>query len=377
MPRKVSILISFSGKGGVERMVAHLCQGFLSHGHAVDLLLIKARGPHLAAIPKEVNVIKLGPSHALLCLLPLIRYLRRQRPPALLVTKHRAKSVALLARMLAGVDTRIVLRVSTQVSRALNGRGWLHRMAYGLPLRWLYPRADAIVAVSDGVAQDIAEVAGVLPERVRVIPNPVIVPGMAEKAARPVAHPWFSEKTLPIVLGVGRLVREKDFATLVRAFAEVRSQKACRLVIVGEGQERAALERLTEELRIRDSTSLPGFVANPYAYLARADVFVLSSLYEGSPNALTEAMALGTPVVATDCRSGPKEITQDGRYGILVPVQDHQAMAAAILEALAAPPDRAILRAAVADYTAEVSAYQFLQALGLARSPIDRPTAGS
>jgi glycosyltransferase involved in cell wall biosynthesis len=365
MPRKVSILVSFSGKGGVERMIANLCHGFLAHGYSVDLLLIKARGPHMTMIPPEVNIIRLGSQHAILCLWSLMCYFRAQRPPALLVTKHRAKSVALLARMLSGVDTRIVLRISTHVSRALSGKGWLHRMAYQLPLRWLYPRADVIVAVSDGVARDIGKVAGVSPERVRVIPNPVIVPGMAEKAALPVEHRWFVEKTLPVVLGIGRLAPEKDFATLLRAFAEVRARTDCRLVILGEGRERKSLENLAEELEIVEHISLPGFVANPYAYLARADVFVLSSLYEGSPNALTEAMALGTPVVATDCRSGPREITRNGVYGKLVPVRDSHAMAQAVLETLQALHDPARLRAAVAEYAAEVSAYRFLDALGL------------
>jgi len=164
-------------------------------------------------------------------------------------------------------------------------------------------------------------------------------------------------------MGMGRLTRQKDFPTLIRAFAVVRSQSSCRLMILGEGQDRSKLKRLTEVLGIQDDVDFPGFVANPYRFLSRAKLFVLSSVWEGSPNALSEAMALGVPVVATDCPSGPREILQGGLYGPLVPMGDVDALAEAMRATLANPPDKVFLKLAVTDYTAEISSRRYLEVL--------------
>jgi len=364
---RLPIFVSFSGDGGVERVIANLCRGFLDRGYAVDLLLVKARGAHMAAIPPGVNVIKLGSSHTLLCLLPLIGYLRRERPLALLAAKNRGNRIAVLARMLARVDTRIVIRMDTHLSKALEGSGRLRRLSYYLPMRWLYPKAEAIVAVSQGVADDTAAIIGVPPSRVTVIHNPVITADLAELAAAPVEHPFLASKTLPVLVGSGRFTRQKDFPTLLRAFARVRAARPSRLLILGDGDsaQRRQMEALTEELGLSDAVSMPGFVPNPYAYIARCDLFVLSSIWEGSPTVLTEALALGTPVVATDCPSGPKEITQNGRYGRLVPMRDPDALAEAAIAALGQTHDPDALRAAVADYTVAASAAAHLRAMNL------------
>ena len=167
------------------------------------------------------------------------------------------------------------------------------------------------------------------------------------------------------VLGIGRLTRQKDFPTLIRAFAVVRRQRPLRLIILGEGRDRAALEQLAAREGVGADVALPGFQANPYAWLARARLFVLSSAWEGSPNALTEAMALGVQVVATDCRSGPRELLDAGRYGQLVPVGDAEALAGAMREALDHPLPPEILKSAVRDYAAETSARRYLEVLGL------------
>lgn len=367
MTVKLPIFVSFSGDGGVERVIANLCRGFLDRGFAVDLLLVKAGGAHMAAIPEGVNIVKLGSSHTALCLWPLIRYLRRERPPALLAAKNRGNRVAVLARLLGGVQTRIVIRMDTHLSKALEGSSPLRKLSYYLPMRWLYPKADAIVAVSQGVAEDTAKIIGTAPERVTVIHNPVITPDLTAQAALPVEHPFLVPKTLPVLVGSGRFTRQKDFPTLLRAFAQARRVRPCRLLILGDGdaRERAQLEALAAELGITDDVSMPGFIPNPYAYIAKCDLFVLSSIWEGSPTVLTEALALGVPVVATDCPSGPKEITQHGRYGRLVPMQDPEALAQAIVAALGETHDPAVLRAAVADYTVAASADGHLRVLGL------------
>jgi len=174
--------------------------------------------------------------------------------------------------------------------------------------------------------------------RIDMILNPVITPDLHALGASPLSHPWFAPGQPPVVVGIGRLERQKDFPTLIRAVARVRRSRPVRLLILGEGGKRPALEALVHELGLEEDVALPGFVENPYAYLARAQVFALSSIFEGLPTVLIEALALGTPVVATDCRTGPREILDDGRLGRLVAMAQPEALAAAIAETLDRPP---------------------------------------
>ena len=359
----LAVLASFSGSGGVERMLVNLLRGFVAAGRRVDLLLIRDQSPHLRDLPAEINRLPLGTDHSLLAIPALARYLRRQRPPALLVVKERAGRAAVLARGLAGTDTRLVLRLGTNLSAALAGRSALARQWRAWPLRWLYPRMDRIVAVSQGVAADTAALARLPLESIRVIRNPVITPELGQLATEPCPHPWFQKEGPPVILGAGRLQRQKDFPTLIRAFARVSQDRPCRLVIIGEGSDRQALTDLVRQLGIQHQVDLPGFQANPLPFLAAADLFVLSSAWEGSPNVLTEAMALGTPVVATDCPSGPAEVLDAGRLGPLVPVGDIAALAEVMCATLDRPPPREVLKAAVADYDQGRSARHYLEEL--------------
>ena len=344
-------------------MLVNLIQGFIDLGRRVDLLLIRADGPHLHRLPGEVKRIRLGAGHSLLALPALAGYLRRHRPPALLAAKDRAGRTALLARRLAGADTRILLRLGTNLSAALEGRNALLRRVRLLPIRLLYPGIERIVAVSEGVAADTARIARVPRERISVIRNPVITPALARLAAEPCPHPWYRPGEPPVILGAGRLQRQKDFPTLIRAFDRVRRERPCRLLILGDGGGRAALESMIERLGLADLVALPGFQANPFPWLSRARLFVLSSAWEGSPNVLTEAMALGTPVVSTDCPSGPAELLAAGRFGPLVPVGDAEAMARAIGRTLDHPPAGETLKGAVAEYNHLESARRYLQIL--------------
>ncbi|MEJ5366661.1 MAG: glycosyltransferase, partial [Desulfosoma sp.] len=190
-----------------------------------------------------------------------------------------------------------------------------------------------------------------------------ITPRLYKHAEHPVDHPWFHHAGPPVIVGMGRLTTQKDFPTLLRAFRKVHDALRCRLVLLGDGSHRKALETLAHQLGVAEDVSFPGFVPNPYPYLKRASVFVLSSIWEGSPNALTEAMALGTPVVATDCPSGPRELLRGGEVAPLVPMKDPEAMAEAVLQVLENPPDPARLREAVSDYTVENSARRYLDVL--------------
>lgn len=360
---KLAILISFSGRGGPERMTLNLADQLAAEGHAIDLLTIRRISPHLLGPRPTLNLVSLGTRHTWASLLPLCRYLRQQRPHALLAAKNRANLVAVAARALAAPATRLVLREGTTPSAALAGASLWRRWQHHLLLRWLYPRADAIVAVSNGVREDIAALSGLSRGRIVVIPNPVITTELLCQARMPINHPWFNAAAPPVVLGVGRLTRQKDFPTLLRAFAAVRAQTDCRLVILGEGRDRPDLEALARALRIGGDVDMPGFVVNPYAYMVRAGVFVLSSAWEGSPNVLTEALALGTPVVSTDCPSGPREILRNGRFGRLVPVGRPEPMAGAIEAALAKPPARQAPGVVLEDYDARTSAQRYLTVL--------------
>jgi glycosyltransferase involved in cell wall biosynthesis len=204
-------------------------------------------------------------------------------------------------------------------------------------MRRLYPKADRIVAVSQGVADDLISLLNLPHEKVTVIYNPIVTPELFEQAKQPVSCSWFEQNRLPVILAVGRLTKAKDYPTLFRAFSLVRQVRPAKLLVLGEGEERSNLERLAIELGIQNDVSMSGFVDNPFAFMAKASVFVLSSAWEGLPTVLIEALSCGCPVVATDCRSGPREILDNGRYGRLVPVGDHEALAKAILETLDNP----------------------------------------
>jgi glycosyltransferase involved in cell wall biosynthesis len=361
----LAVLASFSGEGGVERMLVNLLNAFAGRGHRIQLVLIRTRSRHLQHLDQAIQILDLGSRHTLTSLWPLMRYLRRYRPPRMLVAKDRAGRLALLARLLSGVETPIVLRLGTNLSAALAQRTGLQRWLRQVPIRLLYSHIDHIVAVSEGVRQDTLAVSGIDPSRISVIRNPVVTPRLYELAQQPPAHPWFTPPHPPIILGAGRLTRQKDFRTLIHAFAKLRQTRPGRLIILGDGRQKAELQALAEELGVAGDLDLPGFTVNPYGYMALAQLFVLSSRWEGSPNVLTEAMALGTPVVSTDCPSGPAETLQGGRYGPLVPMGDWRALAEAMAQVLDHPPDRDSLQEAVREYAVETSATHYLRRLGL------------
>ncbi|WP_316366854.1 glycosyltransferase [Candidatus Thiodiazotropha sp. CDECU1] len=364
----LSILASFSGEGGVERMVLNLVNAIAERGLQIDLLLIKTRSRHLDEIHPAVNRIELGSRHTATSLLPLARYLRRTQPPCLLAAKDRAGRMAVVARALAGAShTRLLLRLGTNLTAAFAHKSRWRLFLRQLPIRLIYPGIDRIIAVSEGVRQDTLAVSGLDQDRVVVVRNPVITPRMIEAAAAPTPHPWLGDPKYPVILGVGRLTLQKDFITLLRAFAVVRELRPCRLIILGDGRERETLLNLSHELGISEALALPGFTPNPYAYMKRANLFVLSSRWEGSPNVLTEAMALGTPVVSTDCPSGPNELLGEGRIAPLVPVGDWQALAEAMQRVLDSPPETTLLRESVREYNAHQSANHYLEIMGLAK----------
>lgn len=362
---KVALFLPSLRGGGAERVMVNLARGFSEKGLDVDLVLAKAEGPYLSQVPPDVRVIDLHSSRVLASLPHLVCYLRRERPQALLSTLNHANIVALWARKLARVPNRLVVRVAANLSQSASNASSARGRLMPRLIHKFYPWADAVVAISQGVADDLVKTARLPRERIQVIYNPVVTPEILEKAEEPLNHPWFAPGEPPVILSVGRLTKQKDYPTLIRAFALVCRERPARLMILGEGEERPKLEALVRELDLDEDVSLPGFVDNPYAYMARSAVFVLSSAWEGFGNVLVEAMAVGTPVVSTDCPSGPAEILEGGKWGKLVPVGDANAMAQAILSTLSGQEVKMGFQNRALKFTIERITKYYLEALSI------------
>lgn len=361
--------MSYLGGGGAERVMLNLAEGLIERGFQLDLVLGQCFGPHLKKVPAAVRIVDLKAPRAIAALPALVRYLRQEQPAALLSALHYANEIAVIASRLAG-STRVVVSEHNTLSRALKQKVTLKKRLIPLLTQFVYPLADEIVAVSQGAAQDLAQMSKIPAHRIRTIYNPVITPSLFDKAKAPLKHSWFAPDAPPVILGVGKLEAQKDFPNLIRAFAQVRHVYRCRLVILGWGPDRPQLEALIEELGLENEVALLGYTDNPYAYMARAAVFVLSSAWEGLPTVLIEAMTVGTPVVSTNCRSGPAEILNNGHYGALTTVGDSQALAQAILGALTQPA-KSVDSDWLDQFTVEAATQQYLEALNIAT---DRPT---
>lgn len=364
---RLCIFLPSLDSGGVQRMFVHMARYFAEQARLrVDLVLGEAKGPHLAEVPESVRVIDLKSRRHLLAARPLARYLAEARPAALLTGMPHSNVVAVWARARAGVDTRVVISEHNPLGETLaSGAGLSWRVMPPL-IRRYYPRADAIIAVSNEVAASVARAAARAERRVSVVPNPALTDECARRMREELEHPWFTDGAPPVVLSVGRLVDQKDFPTLVRAFARVRARRAARLLILGEGAQRGQIQALCDSLGLGGDVALPGHIDNPYPFYARSAVFALSSMFEGFGNVLVEAMAAGTSVVATRC-GGPAEILADGKYGPLTPVGDDQALAEAIHSLLDHPTPPACLQKRAEEFKVSAIAPLYLQALGLAR----------
>ena len=334
---RIALLVPTMEIGGVERAFANLANGLHQCGAEVDLVIGRAGGDIGATIESGVRLFDLESSHMIDAVPGIAKYLRSREPDAMIAAMTHSSAAALLARAIARRKTKIIATEhNTPMSQAGgNTPGLKHRL---LPLwsRWLNS-ADAIVAVSCGVADDLSARTGIDRNRVRVIYNAVITETLQDAATTAVEHRWFQSGQPPVILAVGRLDKAKDFPVLVRAFRLVRNHRQARLVILGDGPERNRIEQVVLDQGLIEDVALPGFEHNPYRFMRRAAVFALSSQWEGLPVALVEALALGVPVVSTDCAYGPAEILCNGKFGTLVPVGDHEAMALALIAALDCP----------------------------------------
>ncbi|HEX7044411.1 MAG TPA: glycosyltransferase [Burkholderiales bacterium] len=320
--------------GGAERVMVALANGLAARALPVDLVLARADGPYASEVSERVRVVDLGVRRVARSVPHLARYFRRERPRAMLSAMTHANVAALFAKKLAGVATRMVVSEHASWSPHPRCGPRIREPAIRALARRVYGAADRVVAVSNGVARELVDRARLSAAHVEVVYNPIDIDRILALSRTPIEHPWYQDTSRPVVLGAGRLAAEKDFATLLRAFETVRRVRGARLVILGEGAERARLQVLAAQLGLEGTVELPGFVENPFPWMRRAAVLAMSSLWEGFGNVLVEAMACGTAAVSTDCPSGPAEVLEGGRWGRLVPLGDAAALAAAIVDGI-------------------------------------------
>jgi glycosyltransferase involved in cell wall biosynthesis len=355
------------GDGGLERMFVNLASQISLNGVRVYFIVCDASRPYLDDLNSGIELIVISKDR-LAITRELVSLLEQYRATSLLTAKGLGLAVALNAKRQSSSDTRIYLRAITNISARIKHRHLLQRIKGELEvrkLRKLYHQLDGIVAVSYGIAEDVHCISGIPLSQIKVAHNPVVTKQLHQRAGIPVDHPWLLQHEIPVIMGIGRLTKQKNFELLINAFALVRDNRPVKLIILGGGSRKKKLIKQAERLGVADDVDLPGFNPNPYSMLHHASLFVLSSNWEGSPNVLTEALAVGCPAISTDCPSGPGEILREGKYGPLVPMNDIKAMAGAIMEVLDNPLPREVLQSATEKFTVENSAREYIQALEL------------
>ncbi len=364
------LTVAFTG-GAFANLAASLARGFLAVGvRDLHLLHVSRDSCRPRGLDASVSVVALGSGRSLWAPIPLSVTLRRLAPDALISMPSFVNLAAVAGKMLAArCPTRLIVSEHATLSYKVftEHRGDVKFRPLPALVRMLYPRADALVAVSPEVLRDLLATSRVRldPSRTRVIPNPMDGEAIAGLSAEPADHPWLRDKRTPVILSVGRLARQKNYPLLLRAFARLRRETDARLIIAGEGGERRRLEHLADDLGIRERVDFPGYAANPYALMVKSDVFALASEEESFGLVLGEALCCGVPVVATDALGGgPRGILDNGRCGLLVPRDDEQALAGSLLRLLSSAEARDGLRAAGAlrfkDFSPERIARQWI-----------------
>ena len=335
----IAIFLEDLGGGGAEKISVTLANGLAAQGHRVDLLMWRAEGPYLAAVAPNVRQINFSaerPAGFIKVLRALRHYYQCDQPRILLAQLEKPSLVAIFAALLCGYHAVVPCVHIDLLSYTRHAHRLRRMLLLGLVFL-LYRLVPRIIAVSQGTADGVQRLMGAGCPPLAVIYNGFNLQALADEARQSVAVAWFQNKSVPVIITSGRLVSQKAHDVLVQAFARVVAQQPARLIILGEGAERSALAAQIKQLGLMESVAMPGFVTNPAAWVAKSDVFVLASRNEGLSNVLIEAMAVGTPVVSTDCPSGPREVLGDGRFGRLVKVDDAEALSGAIIATLQSP----------------------------------------
>ena len=338
MKEKIVFFLPSLEPGGTERNVVNLINYLHDEGRIVSLVLGNKKGDFIKDVKAGIPIIDLNASSSLRLFFTLERYFKAQKPDIFISAFPRINIIVLAAKIFSRSTTKVMITEHSVFSMlpVIARNAWRRAFARAFmpPLaKMLYPKADAIICVSRGIAQDLSNIIGGAP-KINVVYNPIINDTVYELADLPPDHPWFLNPTTPVILAVGRLVACKDYPTLLKAFALVVQTQPAHLVILGDGPEKEALECLANKMGLSGQVAFLGFKKNPYAYMKRASVFALSSLQEGFGNVIIEAMACGTPVVSTDCPVGPGEIITHKESGMLVPVASPEALAKAIVAIL-------------------------------------------
>ncbi len=362
---KLSILLPDLRGGGAERVNIDLAHEFMRRGHQVEFALMQAKGELLEETRAHFKVIDLNCPRARNLPRVLSRHIRDTRPDALLAAMWPLTTIAPVARKMSGHRCKVLVSEHNTLSVQYASWGRAHHLALRLSMAAGYRMADVRVGVSGGVAWDIAALAGMPSVSFEVIHNPVPPRPTPSLEDMQKANSLWAVPEGKRIVHVGSLKQQKNHPLLLRAFAQIADADA-RLMLVGTGQGEGALRIFAAELEIADRVIFAGFHPDPTPFYTSADLFVLSSVYEGFGNVIVEAMACGTPVVSTDCPSGPAEILENGRYGRLVPVNDPAALATAMQAALSESPDRAALQRRAADFSPAIAAQRYLDLLGMA-----------
>lgn len=331
--KKICIFLPSLRGGGAERVTLILANGMAEKGYNVDLVLAKAEGPYLHDVSIKVNIVDLGKTRMLSSLFPFIKYLKRSKPDSILSVMNHVNIIAYLAKFFSGSRARLIFSEHNNLSTSMLVNQSYKNFTLKKLMVWAYKRADAVVAVSNGVADDLADQLHMQRSSIMTIYNPVVTKELLQLQHEKIEHPWIGEGK-DFIIGVGRLTYQKNFALLIDAFYKVQNNHDLSLVILGEGELEGDLKSQISDLGLEDKVLMPGFVGNPYAWIKASRCFVLSSVHEGLPTVLIEAMACGTPVVSTDCPSGPSEILEGGRWGKLVPLNDSDSLSRAISDTL-------------------------------------------
>ena len=350
-PLRVAFYMHDFAGGGVERMRLRLSAALVARGMSVSIIVQANRGVLANAVPEGVSVVSLATQRTAADILPLRTLLRQRRYDVVIASLNHNNVALLLARLIAGADTPVII-CQHNALRAECALGWKHRL---VPLFYalLWRLAAAIVAVSDGVARDLAISAGIPRQAIRTIFNPVVGADFCTLAGRPAPHVWLEDRSVPVFLFVGRLTKQKDPETLLRALALLVKVQKARLILAGEGELSGELGKLTSRLGLSDCVCYVGFQENPLPWMRHASALILSSRYEGLGNVIIEALACGTPVIATDCPFGPSEILLQGQLGQLVPVGDADALARAMRDYVTHPASPAARRARAMDFSVD------------------------
>ncbi len=361
MPKKVCFFLGSLQLGGIGKLSINLIEEFLKEGVEVDIFLMKDGGEYSDQVPDEVNIFCVEGSW-IKRVSGFLKYLRAQRPDISMSARQRQDVINILCCLLTFGKVKPVVSVHTNLTAEMEfkGRG-TNNMVDKIAAR-LYRFVDTFIAVSAGVADDFSKRTGVPRNKIEVIYNPVFKP-YVDDGTISMKFTEFKARHSKYIIGVGRMSPQKDFETLIRAYARLPESVKHGLVIAGDGPLRPQLQKLIEELGLRDKVLLLGFVDNPLYYLKNADLFVLSSKWEGFGNVIVEALGVGTPVVSTNCLSGPAEILEDGKYGKLVEVGNVEQLSDAITLSLSEKPQPDRLIAKAADFDVKTIADKYLKLL--------------